>query len=168
MLRCSLLLIAVLAHDQAAAKAPRDPRKQPLTIEDALFRIPNVTGRVILVGDCDGDGKGDLMLARGGRYYEPQRIDLVSSKDGTLIRTVWKRPPGEPFPTSWDAGGDVDGDHVPDLVLGFPDDGGFGRVLVASGKTGETKFDLKGSAPNERVGASVAFVGDSSMAMGTT
>ena len=63
----------------------RDPRRQPLTLEDALFVIPEVTGRILLVGDLDGDHHPDLMAECGGNEWvdkeAPARIEAFSAVD---------------------------------------------------------------------------------------
>jgi hypothetical protein len=171
-------ILAALALVSIAQDAV--PRR-PLTLDDALFTIPAVTGRVQCVRDCDGDGRDDLVMERGGEHYEPRQIDLVSSDNGRFIRTLWRKAPEllvpdhlvpredaervhrlakEGFPVAWDARGDADGDGLPDLVVGFIGDEGRGRVKVVSGKTTEALYTLDGEGHLERLGASIAFVGD--------
>jgi hypothetical protein len=55
---------------------------------------------------------------------------------------------------NWDAGGDLDGDQFPDLVLGRG-----GSALVLSGRTGQLVREITESAGNPYP-RSVAFVGD--------
>jgi hypothetical protein len=140
--------------------------KRFLRVRDALYSIPDVTGAILPVRDCDGDGKGDLAIGRGGEWPNPIRIDIVSSKDGKLIRTLAAPPfgpldvPSDP-PTAWDAGGDLDGDRFPDLVLGDAEFGdGAGRVRLVSGDRGDLIGEIRGATPRERFGVSVAFLGD--------
>ncbi|PYQ01530.1 MAG: hypothetical protein DMF82_19035 [Acidobacteria bacterium] len=61
--------------------------------------------------------------------------------------------------------GDVDGDGMPDFVIGAPlaDPDGLedaGSVLILSGASGETLRRLDGQRPGERFGASLAFTGE--------
>lgn len=166
----TLLAVALVTAPQSSPLAPRDPRSRALTLDDALFRIPEVTGRIVPVRDVDGDGTGDLVIARGGkrdgydqvlRVSRFERIDLVSSRGGKLIRTLWQRPASQSALVVWDAGGDVDGDGFPDLLVALPAElAGRGRVVAISGRSGETKFELQGAAADDRLGTSIAFLGD--------
>lgn len=67
------------------------------------------------------------------------------------------------FSTSMDAGGDYDGDAVPDLVVGMPgfvDNGTYaGRVLILSGATGAVVRTIQGGA-HEGLGSVVAALSD--------
>ena len=174
MMAPCILAALVAGSNSIAARAQLDVRVHPLTIEAALFKVPDVTGHIIAVSDADGDGVGDLAMARGGKrgisslgdlstggYDMSERIDLVSSRTGKLIRTIWQRPVGGAWPCAWDAAGDSDGDGIPDLVLGFPaDNESFGEVVVISGKTADVRYRLHGSDPDDRLGSSIAFIGD--------
>jgi len=143
----------------AAAKV--GPESHAVTQEDALWSIPDVTGRIVRVADSNGDGADDYAIQRGGDRSSPKRIDLVSSRDGTPIRTLYNRGPRELFPTAWDAGGDLDRDGVPDLVVGLGRSAdGAGRVIAISGRTARILFELVGTVPDERLGTAVAFIGD--------
>ncbi len=162
------LALAALAQVAAQSpietkKPPRDPRTHALSTADALWSIPNVSGRIIPVGDIDGDGRGDLFVERGV-LGGALRIDAVSSCGGKAIRTVYTFDPSLRDDFVWDAGGDVDGDGVPDLVLGFPDESSVaksaGMVRVISGRSGSQLYELHGSSANDRFGCSLAFLGD--------
>ncbi len=159
----SSLAVVATQTSAAPAKAPHDPRTQPTTAADALWTLDDVAGRMIAVGDCNGDGKGDVFVERGPRD-SPDRIDAISSRDGRVIRTACAFDTTNHPDANWDAGDDVNGDGVPDLLLGFPNDSSVaksaGLVRVVSGKDGAKLFELRGSAANEEFGRSVAFVGD--------
>src|SRR5262245_15844627 len=59
------------------------------------------------------------------------------------------------------AAGDVDGDGVPDVIVGAPSAfDGFGRARVYSGATGATLRTFASSVQNDQFGFSVAGVGD--------
>ena len=132
------------------------------TLDDALFRIPEVAGRIVPVRDADGDGIGDLMIERGSRRGASDRIDLVSSRTGATIRTVWRGSDGRPMPEVWTSGGDIDGDGSSDLLLGFPGfDDETGRVVIVSGRrSGEVLMELRGTHAHDRFGFQLAFLGD--------
>jgi Tetratricopeptide repeat/FG-GAP-like repeat/FG-GAP repeat len=93
------------------------------------------------VGDVNRDGYADLVVgawqysaaaASGGKVY------LYSGKDGSLLRTITGRIPGETLGFDATGIGDVDGDGVVDLLLtsSWSNVHGFrsGRMFVISGR----------------------------------
>jgi hypothetical protein len=93
------------------------------------------------VGDVNRDGFDDVLLgawqysavaSSGGRIY------LFSGKDGSVLRTITGRVPGETLGFDAAGVGDVDGDGVPDLLVtsSWSNVHGFrsGRMYVISGR----------------------------------
>lgn len=158
----ALLLAVWVNQSDARHEALLSRSARPLTPDDALYVVRDVAGRAVPVRDVDGDGLGDLVIARGPRHGLANAFDLHTSKDGRVIRRLYMRVMTEKSrPTAWDAGGDVDGDGVPDLLLGFPEaESGAGRVLVISGKSAQALLEMRGEEPNQRFGTCVVFVGD--------
>jgi hypothetical protein len=155
------LAVALVLGGLACCVVRRGCGPAASTLNDALFQIPEVAGRIVLVRDADGDGIGDLMIERGVQRGFSDRIDLVSSRSGTTIRTLWRESDSQPMADVWTSGGDVDGDGVSDLLLGFP---GFndetGRVVIVSGRTGEVILKFSGTHAHDRLGSDLAFLGD--------
>lgn len=92
-----------------------------------------------VAGDVNGDGHADLIVGAwqyagaatsGGRAY------LYSGKDGTLLKTITCRVPGDTFGFDANELGDVDGDGIADLLITSAWSGirGFhsGRMFVIS------------------------------------
>ena len=107
-----------------------------------------VTGR----GDVDGDGLDEVA---GGLANHSVVWLLGSSCDFETQLTT----PGE-FGYSIDGLSDVDGDGVPDLVVGAPAVGSFGIASVRSGVTGAQLYFIRGLSMGDRMGTSVAGLGD--------
>ncbi len=92
-------------------------------------------------GDLDGDGFGDLILGeQAGSDVAPQagRAYAVSGADGSVLWTRDGGEAGDLLGSAVGALGDVDRDHVPDVVVGASGAGPFdgGEALVLSGKDG--------------------------------
>lgn len=172
MLSLTLFALACLS---AQDPAPPSASLRPLTVADALFTIEGVSGPVRAVADVDGDGLADLVVERGGDRscpQEPSRLELVSTGSGRTLRTLWSFSGGERRwmetsarkATRWDAGGDVDGDGTPDVVVGVWRHGEererAGAVLVVSGADGSHRHFAQGDAAGDGLGYSVTFLGD--------
>jgi hypothetical protein len=129
--------------------ARNDPDPQP----DAEF------GRTVLSpGDLNGDGIPDLIVGapreNDSSKTKVGRVYAFSGKDGTLLYGV--RAPvsehNERFGLGLAAPGDLNGDHVPDFVVGAPrlDDRGLvdgGVAYAFSGKTGALLTTLRDPLP---------------------
>lgn len=92
-------------------------------------------------GDVNGDGHADLVIGawqHSGAAPSGGKIYLYSGKDGTVLRTITGRVPGETLGFDATGIGDVDGDGVIDLLVtsSWSNIAGFrsGRMYVISGK----------------------------------
>jgi len=117
------------------------------------------------VGDVDKDGCSDFVVGAPDSNA-PGRAYLCSGVDGRFLRTWTGDNIGDDFGRACDGAGDVNGDGVPDVVIGAYDDGSIltgtsGKAYVYSGATGNLLFTLVGPyPPNSLLGWSVAGLGD--------
>jgi hypothetical protein len=112
------------------------------------------------IGDIDGDGVADLAVGTdNAQSHESGLVQLLSGKDGTLIRELRRAPDGirvsreipsearvatrntihSTFGCAVSGIGDVDGDGVPDLLI-VDASSGDGGVFLASLGTRKTRF----------------------------
>jgi hypothetical protein len=121
-------------------------------------------------GDVDGDGVDDLLIGapeHDGTGTEAGRAELLSGATGALLG-AWDGLPGDALGSALAGLGDVDGDGVPDLLIGSPKadvlvkDSGLAQMI--SGATGILLHDLAqqscGLDFSDNFGAAVAGLGD--------
>lgn len=121
---------------------------------------------VARVGDLNGDGRAEI-LAGSPRHdaggVDAGRAVVFSGSDGSVLRTFDGAAAGDLLGSAIAGAGDVNGDDVPDLVIGAPldDSGGLdaGSIRVRSGRDGSSLAFIRGTA-GDRLGAAVGFAGD--------
>jgi hypothetical protein len=93
------------------------------------------------VGDVNRDGHDDILVGAwqfSGAASSGGKIYLYSGKDGSLLRAITGRVPGETLGFDATGIGDVDGDGTPDLLItsAWSNVAGFrsGRTWVISGR----------------------------------
>lgn len=113
-------------------------------------------------GDVDGDGHDDLIV--GSHVTFPGRAYIYSGATGALLHALVGAHPQDEFGFSVAGIGDVDGDLVPDVAVGAPNDDQAdfeaGRVYLISGATGETIREISGNQRRGELGTSVSAAGD--------
>jgi FG-GAP repeat len=108
-------------------------------------------------GDLDGDGTPDILSGT-----LPVFDGLASAFSGaTGARLLTFTPSLTGFPVSLSSCGDLNGDGIPDLLMGADlADNAKGRALVYSGATGNTLYALMGESSYDSFGHSVSGAGD--------
>lgn len=120
-------------------------------------------GRAVAsIGDVDGDGVPDYAIGSDGwDVAAPQPLTdagmfmICSGASGATLRTVVGPSANQEMGYSIAAAGDVDGDAVPDLIVGSP--GGGAWVYAA---TGSLIHSIPAPATDDRFGCAVAGLGD--------
>ena len=118
-------------------------------------------------GDVDGDDIDDLIVSVPlfPRAFSPNfgLAKIYSGKSGRLLFEVRGTIAGSPF-VDVGAAGDVDGNGIPDFIVGTPSDSSAatngGAATVYSGKDGKLLLQFQGVRNNEGVGRRVGSVGD--------
>jgi hypothetical protein len=118
-------------------------------------------------GDLDGDGVDDVYSSdfpNSAKGPSTGRVYVHSGKTGAPILTLTGEGPGEGFGTSPSDAGDVDGDGVPDLIVGAWQYAGAaqggGRAYLYSGKTGELLKTFTCRTPGDTFGFDAVGIGD--------
>lgn len=118
--------------------------------------------QVDAAGDVDGDGLPDYLVA-ASNWSGRGRVDLFGGADGVALLGWIGDAPGDNFGFRIDGGADVDGDGVPDVLIGANenDKGGTnaGLARVYSGGDAAPLLEFVGDAPGDELGW-VAFAGD--------
>lgn len=94
-----------------------------------------------MIGDLDGDGLGEVLVATSPCFSSQQFVDVRSGATGAIIRTYGIRPN-----TRLAEMGDIDGDQRADYAIS---DLGFstfnrGRIRVYSGASGTQLYEILG------------------------
>ena len=121
------------------------------------------------VGDVDGDGLDDLLI--GAPSADPSGLRsagsayLYSGSTGALIRQFDGLAQDEELGAAVAGPGDLDGDGVPDLLIGAPgviNGQSRGAAFLYSGATGALiyRVDAGGGSRNYRLGAALGLADD--------
>ena len=120
-----------------------------------------------LVGDMGGDGRSEVLVGapfNGMNAWNGGLARVVSGLDASPVHHVAGAMQFGLLGSSVTGCGDVDGDGVPDFVVGAPDEdaGGTdsGVFYVHSGATGGVLWALIGLNSGDRMGRSIAGAGD--------
>jgi len=132
-----------------------------------LRDVPSPTGSATFglcmaaLGDVDGDGRSDLAV---GSQSGSDAVHVLSGDDGAVLLSIPAPAVGQNFGWAVGAAGDLDGDGVPDVLVGAGNatvggvNGGAARAY--SGATGALLLQVGGLAAGDSAGSSVAGAGD--------
>lgn len=110
------------------------------------------------VGDLDGDKVEDFVTTAPGFGNGAGKVYVYSSRQGKLLFSRVGQP-GQRLGNGATGAGDVNGDGVPDVVVGGPM-GGTGIAEVLSGKDGSVIHTLSGAKKGGQFGFKVCGLGD--------
>ena len=116
-------------------------------------------------GDIDGDGVTDFISSAPGARQFTGSVFAYSGATGKLVSRYDAEERGGRYGWSISGGQDLNGDRVPDIIVGAPWSSRGGRVnsgsvYVYSGATSKLLYELSGEAAGDGFGNSVSFVGD--------
>ncbi|MCK6447247.1 MAG: integrin alpha [Planctomycetes bacterium] len=134
------------------------------TDDDRTLLVPVIAA----AGDLDRDRAADFWVAdegREGHGFVPDRIGrawAISGARGAVLVSVSGDEAGDRFGAAVAALSDIDGDDVPECVVGIPGRGSraHGSAVVFSGATGARIFGVASDRVASEFGACVANVGD--------
>jgi hypothetical protein len=118
------------------------------------------------LGDLDGDGHAEVAVGCPGGDLRGENAGYVhvrSGRTGAVLFTQFGDAPHDQFGWFIRSIGDVDADRVSDYAIGAPGHlvaGRAGYARVFSGRSGAPLFTVRGAAAGDRMGWSLAAVGD--------
>jgi hypothetical protein len=119
------------------------------------------------LGDVNGDGRDDFAiqhLSSVAGFPDGGVVYVVSGMDKSILATYGGTASQQSFGHSIAGTGDLDGDGVPDMVVGAPQATGpgtfSGYVRAISLATGTTIYTVGATAANDRFGEAIRAAGD--------
>ncbi len=149
--------------------APAQEACPPLYTFDGQA-VQDVLGQSVSgAGDIDADGFADVVVGAGGDDGTPGtnsgKVYVFSGATGGIVTTWNGEAAHDIFGFCVSGAGDVNGDQVPDVIVGAPGpsyspSGTAGKAYVYSGATGELIWSWEGEGEDDRFGHSLADAGD--------
>jgi hypothetical protein len=112
-------------------------------------------------GDVNGDGVPDIVSGAPGQAGDVGHAYVYSGATGRIIVRLQGHHRGDAFGAAVSGAGDVNGDGVPDLLVGAPGSGtAAGRAYVISGRTHRVMRVLSAGRRGDLFGDGTAQIGD--------
>jgi hypothetical protein len=159
---CVWLLVAGSLWPALAGEAPGEFVEPEVTVLHSFTGAGSFGWAVSELADVDGDG---AMEAMAGAPFDPAagenagRVAVYSGASGAPL-FAWDGEPGAALGYALADAGDVDGDAVPDVIVGAPGFSGPGHAHVFSGADAELLHMFSGEADGDSLGSAVAGAGD--------
>lgn len=152
--------LIVVGKDTIYAHTSRPPMTNPWPKLWSVTPLPGVAIRSIAtIGDVNGDGRDDFVIGLPSYQSNRGRWELRSGVNGARLR-AYNGSPGEMIGFSLAATGDLNGDRVPDFVVGAPGkNSDKGLFLTVSGATGGFLTYSFGTVVGNRLGYALSAAG---------
>ena len=128
---------------------------------------PSFSAGLVSAGDINGDTIPDIAVGAPGTNDSKGRVFIFSGTNGVLLRTLNNpSPPNLGFGNFGQAvaSADIDGDGVPDLLIGASGNDPDGQVFIFSGATGSLLRPISNPLPQNDIGSlfgvSLGFMDD--------
>ncbi|MGB0951754.1 MAG: TPR end-of-group domain-containing protein [Planctomycetota bacterium] len=115
------------------------------------------------VGDLNGDGHADYAATatRTNNTKQAGSVMVWSGKDGLVLLDIQGAAPGDGFGREVGSIFDVDGDGIPDVLIGSYQWGqGRGKVTIHSGADGSLLQEIAGESATDGFGSTVSAGGE--------
>lgn len=131
-----------------------------LSIRDGEATLDRFGWTLAAAGDVDGDGRGDLLVG-APRHAGRGRVYLYSGATLALLDQYDGEVANNHFGIAMAGAGDVDGDGIPDVMMGAPfHASNSGRAYVYSGWNGALLHQWDGEHALDQFGVSMSPAGD--------
>lgn len=109
-------------------------------------------------GDMNLDGVPDVLATTFASFALGFRIVILRGQNG--VNAGFVGPALGDFGKGLDGGADLNGDGVPEILVGAPETSNLGRVYLYDGATRSELWHVDGATPNANLGYDVSFGGD--------
>ena len=113
-------------------------------------------------GDLNGDSISEVLAGAPAGAGMPGRVIVLDGATGSVLRTLMAGETGDRFGTEVASTGDIDGDGVPEILVGawLASAINRGRVYVMSGATGSVLREHTGLSSGSQMGSALGSIGD--------
>lgn len=109
-------------------------------------------------GDMNLDGIPDVLATTFASFALGFRVVILRGQNG--VNAGFVGPALGDFGKALDGGADLNGDGIPEILVGAPATSNSGRVYLYDGATRSELWHVDGATPNAKLGFDVSFGGD--------